>query len=674
MSSIQILEDPQDPEGISRLQTNEGPVLGQWYWVKVNDERDPIENGRTLFGMQGRVDGERLMCAMTIGSNYVELKSPVHAQYTSSRVIRVHLKNFWDCLRHEPNGMHILQRWAMQQQQETARLVGEINALTARLGMVQPTAIGSSPQQSTGGALVTLSSMPDVTEYKKALITAKDIELPALYEHVKISNGNLTALLKAQTLPTLATVGDLDSTVAEINSRIFSISLYAGLHENATLCQDGEPAQATERLHVMQSMIYADEECLANYRHGGLEFSSIHDFDKWLCEPENLERILPFPRTLVALRVRRTRKERDAVDLRQALINFQLEQADKLTFLYVRNGQQVWCIQTELEFDEFLFPNRTAFDPGEPKMAKISYGYDKVEKIISRSEWEMNCAEYDDVVAKSKAWIAANKGKPNADMHNPFRTWGLDDPRDRWFPVDPSSVYFDDAEAEIASMIQKFNRVAVIIQGLFDRSPILHPHPPVKSWTQDGFDSAIKLIYDGAETLYNGEAPDFEAYRARCNATLKAGSMTIGQEDYWELAEGKKESERLDKDYRNRSSYRPTRYTPFGNPGPGYIAPVQRWSKAKGEATFRWERKRLGHDPYKIQSETVACNLTVPASELFNVDAYVLGDFRRFYTDRRTRAQYLKWAPMLIAAEEHHYKLSQQRNGNGVDVLDPTFG
>lgn len=640
MNTIQTIEDPNDPEGLVRLNTNSGPILGQWYWVKTTAERDYSEkDGCTQFGLQGRRDDERLMCAMVIGSNFVELKSPEHSLHAGHRIVRVHLKNFWTALRHEPNAYQILQNWAQQQQLETARLIAEINALTSRLGMVPSAAIGGTSQVASAGALMTLSAMPDVTSYKSALISAKEEQLPALYEHVKASNGNLAALLRAQALPSLATVGDLKATVAEIDSRIFNISLYAGLHENAMLCQDGEPAPADEKLHVFQSRLYMDEECLAGYRHGGMDFDSIHSFDAWLCEPKNLERILPFPRTMVAMRVRRKRKERDFFDLEQAMISFDLEQADKLTFLYVRNGEQVWCIQTEIEFDEFIFPNRTAFDPGEPKMAKIRSGA-TVDEIVSRSEWEARCAEYDAIKEKSSAWI--------------------DDPRRDWHPVDHSSVYFDEAEAEISAQIQKFNRVAVIIQGIFDRSQILQPHPPVQSWTQDGFDRAIKLVYDGAETLYNGEAPDFDAYRERCNASLKAGSLTIGQEDFWLLAEGTKESKRLDADHRVTYNSRPKRYKPFDNPGPGYIAPIQQWSKSNG-ATYRWERMRRVNNPYEDQSETVPCRLTVPSDKLFNVDAYQLGDYLQFFADRRTRAQYLQWAPMLLAAEEHHFKISQQR-------------
>ena len=32
--------------------------------------------------------------------------------------------------------------------------------------------------------------------------------------------------------------------------------------------------------------------------------------------------------------------------------------------------------------------------------------------------------------------------------------------------------------------------------------------------------------------------------------------------------------------------------------------------------------------------------------------AYTPGDYRQFFADPRTRAEYLKWAPLLLEAEE----------------------
>ena len=36
------------------------------------------------------------------------------------------------------------------------------------------------------------------------------------------------------------------------------------------------------------------------------------------------------------------------------------------------------------------------------------------------------------------------------------------------------------------------------------------------------------------------------------------------------------------------------------------------------------------------------------------MDAYKPGDYLQFFNDPRTRAKYLKWAPLLLEAEEYH--------------------
>ncbi len=60
------------------------------------------------------------------------------------------------------------------------------------------------------------------------------------------------------------------------------------------------------------------------------------------------------------------------------------------------------------------------------------------------------------------------------------------------------------------------------------------------------------------------------------------------------------------------------------------------------------------HYYYSKKEGPIQTGVTVPASELFNVDAYKPGDFKQFYVDPRTRAGYLQWVEMLLAAEEYH--------------------
>jgi hypothetical protein len=48
--------------------------------------------------------------------------------------------------------------------------------------------------------------------------------------------------------------------------------------------------------------------------------------------------------------------------------------------------------------------------------------------------------------------------------------------------------------------------------------------------------------------------------------------------------------------------------------------------------------------------------------KVLNVSAYTPGDFLQFYEDPRTRADYLQWAPLLLAAEDWHAAQAKKRD------------
>lgn len=50
-----------------------------------------------------------------------------------------------------------------------------------------------------------------------------------------------------------------------------------------------------------------------------------------------------------------------------------------------------------------------------------------------------------------------------------------------------------------------------------------------------------------------------------------------------------------------------------------------------------------------------------PGEHLTCVDAYTPGDFHMFYDDPRTRADYLRWAPVLLACEDWHHARREGR-------------
>lgn len=597
--------------------------VGQWYWVQEDD-------------------GESLACVTHVGTNYAELT------FVNGASMRIHDDEFAERCRYEPDPKGVIQGQVKRYRKQVRGLLSKIQDLTSRLGVDRkPLAIGGPDATQDTTALSVIQSRVAVEDYKAALIRAQDKELPKLFKQVKGANEALARWTAAEMIPLEAEAEQLQGVLGTIKGRLANVQLYAGLTEQVVQVRGGEPGSLDDVVHLMQRMCYMDEECVAGYRAGGISWESVADFDRWAAEPENFVRLFPFPKCLVAFRVRRNAKERSwDGTISNALVNLKLKEADRATFLCVRNGDRLYRLSTDLDFGPKLFPDLEEFDLSEPMWARTFAGSIRSEDLITDREYREILRRAEEKAALAEAWSREN---PDEDeFWNPHRSYDYD----RYEPFDATSVYYDDIAAEISRRIDDYNRISLIVQGLFDRSEVLHPHRPVKIWTPEGFAAAVKLVYDKDRTLHYGEPPDFEAYRARCNASLRVGSVTIGQEDFWERLEAQRENARRDRSWRySQERYRPERLRPYGNPGPGEIARVQDWRPRAAKAVYRWTRERQRYDPYN--DDRIPCTLTVPAGEILNLDAYQAGDFRPFYQDPRSRRRYLQWAPMLLAAEEY---------------------
>ena len=619
---------------VEKLQGDGRPLIqiGQWYWAKIEKSKD----------------FDWFCCVVEIGSNYIKLESP------NGNYERIHENDFEKVARLEPDPESVIRGKVEKYQGEVRHKLGQIREITARLG-INPRESSSAPK-SESRELSTFSAMPDMKKYKKELIKAKDTTLPKLFGEVEKAHENVAMWMSAKALPMKAMCGGLQEAISQINDRVFNVSLYAGLTEEVVKFADGEPAPITEKLRLFQRMCFMDEECLVNYQHGGMEFKDIKDFNKWIAKKENRDRILPWPRCMVAFRVRRNAKEREYDgSLSCAMINIQLEQADKTTFMYIRNGEQLYLMTCDFEFDEHIFPSQHQVDFTEPMMAECRC--DDVEKIITKRHWERLCKDWDDRKRKHDEWEKGHKDSHEKGIFNPYHLSYFDNPYERYEPFDKSSVFFDDMQKQIEDRLKYYNRIAIIIQGLFDRSEVLHPHKPARLWAPGGMEELVELVYDGAGAIHYQEPPDFKEYKARLNASLKEGCYTIGQEDAWERREAEIAKARNEWHTRGSSSYsrETTHYAPHGDPGPGYIGQIQEWSKKTRKATYRWQRERRNwRDRWNRNDGPINCTIRVNGDALFNVSAYKPGDYKMFYQDPRTRQQYLKWAPLLLAAEEWH--------------------
>lgn len=597
---------------VSEVDEIEAPAesvkLGDWYWLAlVDDDGEPCDPA--------------LVCVMHIGTNYVKVED-IHGNEW-----RVHFNNFDDELTHEPDAAAVWAQRGAAQQAIIAGIMREVNELTAALSL-QPNAIAPSSETQ---ALAQLGSV-DVNGYKGELAQAKK-QLPALFEQMEHEHKKLARIMTASTLPLRSQVGDLRTLVSAIDARVLNVDLYAGLSEEIVKIRDGEPAAYAEKLHVRQRMLFMDEECLPFYRAGGMKFDDVPDFDRWLCE--HVDVLLPEPRCVVAFRVRRNERKYSGPNDIAAFISFWHEsRGDMTTYLYIRNGEQVYRLCTKFDFGEQLFPNAAALSTGEELMM---HPCGSTVDVITKREYDERRAAYE--TWKREVYKKTPK-KERWHTHYSDREIQYTG----WVAFTPDSVYYDDANAVLAKDVAHYNRVALILQGLFDRSACLHPHAPVQTWNTEGFNRAIKLMYDDGLALAPADKPDWQAYWSRCNAKLRAGSMTVGQYAQWR--------EHTQDAYEASRSYSSAPVRLPGDKGPGRVHAVDKVSR-DGKVSYRYTRETNTYDRYAREWKKAGCRFTCDRSEVFNVDAYEPGDFHRFYDDPRTRREYMQWAGFLLAAEDY---------------------
>lgn len=715
-----------DVEVIEGSREYQLPRLGDWFWLR--DVAVPDDELLQDFYRDGKV----LVSVTGLGSNYVEVTRPKvqHEYGVSEASWRVHLDKL-DTLEPEPHAEALIAENVAKHRQKAQFLLKEVNDLTRQLGVGQLGLPEAADPTQTTAALVRVTTDAPVKSYKSALVKAKEITIPQLFEAVKVENALMAAWLTAELLPLqMQMERELKPTIERIERRIFNVELYAGLVETVTTLREGKPAAVTEQLHLMQRRCYMDEECLAGYEAGGMDFQQLSDFESWLSKQENFERVLPFPRCLVAFRVRRHEKEYEFEGGRLSdylsFLHFKeyASKENEQTFLYLRNGEQLHRLITEFEFDEKLFPDEDLrhltgklyarkgrewlgeyveselgdwriITEGEFEERKRLYAAQKAEfpaqEHLYKQAWKAYCEKWAmylteggtswDVtvyrkrlkkleaeggsfksVVSGKEMVGADDAAVGDDMRAAHRQgWYRERPEPPKAPVDTSkgfraltddNVWADDIREHLQQLRDKHNRLVLILQGLLDRSPVLHPHPQWQLWTEAGFTAALVLHYDASRALNSIEKPpSFEAYRQEKNQKLRVGSVVAGAQFWWKQAEREKDEDAAERRYDSMGRRVGQRsYRHDADPGPGILARVV--SLRAGKATFAWTAERQGWR-YNAQLKTLTRKFTVEVDKLLCLDDYQPGDFKKFFADPRTREEYLQWAPYLLAGEDY---------------------
>jgi len=664
-----------DPNA-TKFDADEKPIqLGDWYWCKDGEDEDEESE-------------ESLCCIISIGSNYVKVEGLSRTSATTSWELRVHMTDFDESLRPCDNATEVIEEYLDEYRSNVKRLLQEVKDVTARLGVSSQTALEKKKQGNNNNntALTVMSGMMDTKSYENSLVKAAKEELPELFEEIKENNELLAHWMIAETLPLQAQCGSLKDIIESVQDRIFNVKIYAGLVEQVIHFSKGEPADFNAPLHVFEKRLYMDEECLIGYDTGGMDCKNIAGFNRWLRRPENRDRILPYDRCLATFRVRRFKKDYGIPrDYSDALRMQEKHSLNWETYIYIRNGENLYLIGSELDFGDTIFNSVTGMDNSGPLMFRrewkkfefmpvADYEHwceedDKYKILFSQQEAEreiyiQKCPKdpddedgnftddnYDDL------YSAYNEYMDKAPHGGSWHRHGRDieggtyfGQRESYELLNHDSVYYDDAMAFMDEETKRYNRLAMIIQGIFDRSEMLHPHPEVKVWQEESFNRSVKLIYDASANLYQGKEPDIDAYMEENRKHFNKDSVFFGQENKWLKDMAAKENSRRDRSYRHDRDQRDLEtYEPDGNRGPTTVSRPERWQKKSRSALFSWYRERLIYDRWNREPIRTTC--TISEKYLFDLTQYKRNDYKIFLGDPRTREKYLEWSGQLIMGE-----------------------
>ncbi|MGL5827747.1 MAG: hypothetical protein ACRCYU_23505 [Nocardioides sp.] len=307
----------------------------------------------------------------------------------------------------------------------------------------------------------------------RAELAAKTAELK---EIERTARADIDAKIKAmqaemnkQIAEATALMAPMLEKVQQLEEGIWTVNLYLGVGEELVQLAEGAPAAADVPIHLRQSVLAMDEEVAAfpTADRQGMDFRSISVFDRWITEdPAHLTQVLPEERGIVALTPRATE-----IDYGDPILNTVLNKENFASYWLIRNGGNLWRLRTDFAVGRHLMPTTAEFT-----------------SLFQQTS-------FDGTVT----------------------------------PIEPGSKKWMEAEKAQGAKQRHYMRVALILQGLIDRTEILHPLPgEVSVLRQSAYDDGLVVVLaDDEKQIGSGRKPYYEWLR-ELNAELRPGMRIIG--------------------------------------------------------------------------------------------------------------------------------------------------
>jgi hypothetical protein len=482
-------------------------------------------------------------------------------------------------------------------EEEIARVSGELARLTEEAAAL--VAEGAHPDEPSTALVPSGGQNPAHAKTSMAQLRSK---VARKQQEIAQKSEEMQALLKEQMSVAREAMAPLQKMIKELEEGIWTVNLYLGRDEQILLLQDGEPAPADEPLVVRQLVLAMDEECAVAAEDGGIDAISIEHFDAWLTEdPAHLDQVLPEQKGVVALVPRWNPKS-----YKDPWMSGQIEDMNKQTYFLIRNGGKVYRTWTDFEAGKRLIPTSDEF---------TSFFFD--------------------------------------DYAGGFRVKTKT-------PLQPGTQAWFKAEERADARRRHYMRVALILQGLIDRTTVFQPLPEAGlGFLDDAHYKAgrVRFITDAEKTLGTGK-DSFRRWQARLNKELRPGMRIVGAFDSQDF-----------KSYRYERRQGHERITPYGvndYPETGTLYTLDE-RRPDGGFVIRYARQQEIYDPkawvespdrpgwghygeYRKPKTRASCVVYAHDSFVIPYDLASVADMQSFLRSRAERHDYVDMFPILKAA------------------------
>lgn len=378
---------------------------------------------------------------------------------------------------------------------------------------------------------------------------------------------------------------------------VHTMRLFLGEGVEVATLLEGESAPASEPLHLMQRMLYLDEEIfVSSVMDEGFHAGNMRDLPHLLsANPDLLDRMLPHPRCVAIARIRRKSREFETPkNLMEVFALIERDQQDRFVQILIRDGGNVRMVMADEETSraERLFPSRAEIDA----------------IFTDRGSYDWERREY------------------------------------RTREITPFDIAYSDKRGEHDQRALFYKRFLIILWGLQERKQVFGPFiPQGANWLEETTHNRhFRFVHDEENVLTDGLKP-VAAWISEMNDWIRPGSRVLVQGNRVmtpDTAPTAYSSDRGAGGYeRHRDRHAANRLDELivGRRGAELIVQLP---------TEQGYREKRMNTPVRLRE----ADGTVVRSGALCLDRADAKTLRRYINSRQNRSSYLSWLALFMGA------------------------